>query len=114
MTGPSRQIGIGRPSFLTEHQKTDLYGAALRILAEIGMRLHHEEARSAMLDAGCTLDDDGRVHVPATVIDAARATAPASFTVFDRAGEPAMEVGGYNAYFGTGSDLMHLYDLETG
>jgi trimethylamine---corrinoid protein Co-methyltransferase len=34
--------------------------------------------------------------------------------VFDRAGEPAMALGGYTAYFGTGSDLMSTYDLETG
>ena len=34
--------------------------------------------------------------------------------VFDRAGAPAMRLGGRRSYFGTGSDLMNLYDLETG
>ena len=34
--------------------------------------------------------------------------------VYDRAGEPAMSLGRSNSYFGTGSDLMSTYDLETG
>ena len=114
MTQTSKQIGIGRPSFLSEQQKSEIYAAALRILADIGMRLHHDEAQTIMLAAGCSLDDDGRVHVPATLVDRARGTAPASVTMYDRNGEPAMELGGANAYFGTGSDLMHLYDLESG
>ena len=33
--------------------------------------------------------------------------------VYDRDGELAMELGGYNSYFGTGSDLMSIYDFET-
>ena len=34
--------------------------------------------------------------------------------VYDRAGEPAMDLGGRRSYFGNGSDVMHLHDLETG
>jgi trimethylamine--corrinoid protein Co-methyltransferase len=33
--------------------------------------------------------------------------------VYDRGGELAMELGGYNSYFGTGSDLMSIYDFDT-
>ena len=48
------------------------------------------------------------------MVENSRRTAPTSFTVYDRNGEPAMEVGHYHSYFGTGSDLMSVYDLETG
>ena len=34
--------------------------------------------------------------------------------VYDRNGELAMQLGGTNTYFGTGSDLMSIYDFETG
>ncbi len=34
--------------------------------------------------------------------------------VYDRAGEAAMDLGGRRSYFGNGSDVMHLHDLETG
>jgi trimethylamine--corrinoid protein Co-methyltransferase len=104
----------GRLAFLTEDDKGRIYAAALHILAEIGMRVHHDEARELMLAAGCTRDDDGRVHVPGELVEGARESAPTSFEMFDRTGAPAFTLGGYAAVFGTGSDLMHLYDLENG
>ena len=51
---------------------------------------------------------------PPMLVGWARVMAPASFMVYDRAGDPAMELGGRNSYYGNGSDLMHLFDLETG
>ena len=104
----------GRLAFLNEDDKARIYEAALHILGEIGMRVHHEEGRDLMLTAGCTLDDDGRVHVPGDLVQRARESAPASYLMYDRAGEPAFALGGYEAVFGTGSDLMYLYDLESG
>jgi len=114
MTDVSKQIGVGRPSFLTEPQKQQIYDTALGILADIGMKVLHEEGEAVMLAGGCTRDDAGLVHVPAELVRKARETVPASFTVYDRNGEPAMELGGRNSYYGNGSDLMHLFDLETG
>ncbi|HQJ98618.1 MAG TPA: trimethylamine methyltransferase family protein [Thermoleophilia bacterium] len=105
---------VGRLAFLTDDDKKRIYEAALHILAAIGMRVLHEEGRELLLAGGCTLDSDGLVHVPGEVVARARATAPAAIPVFDRAGEPAFSLEGYETTFGTGSDLMHLYDLETG
>jgi trimethylamine---corrinoid protein Co-methyltransferase len=104
----------GRLTFLEKDDKTRIYEAALQILADIGMRVHHDEGRGLLLASGCTLDDNGRVHVPLELVARTRATTPAAFTLYDRGGETAFPVGGYAAVFGTGSDLMHLYDLETG
>jgi trimethylamine--corrinoid protein Co-methyltransferase len=104
----------GRLSFLAESDKQRLYDAALHILDAVGMRVHHAEALELLAASGCRVDDAGRVHVPARLVDEARSSAPASFVLHDRMGEPACAVGGYEAAFGTGSDLMHLYDLESG
>ena len=114
MSDTSKQTGTGMVTFLSDEQKRRIYDAALGILADIGMKVLHDEGEAVMLQGGCTRDADGLVHVPAALVERARATAPASFTVYDRDGEPAMQVGGRNAYYGNGSDLMHLYDLETG
>jgi trimethylamine--corrinoid protein Co-methyltransferase len=114
MTNVSKQTGVGRTTFLTEPQKQQIYDTALGILADIGMKVHHDEGEAVMLAGGCTRDDAGLVHVPPALVGKARETAPASFTVYDRSGEPAMKVGGRNSYYGNGSDLMHLFDLETG
>jgi trimethylamine--corrinoid protein Co-methyltransferase len=113
-TGDDKTTRAGRLTFLRDDDKRRVYEAALHILAEIGMRVHHDEGRELLLAAGCTLDDDARVHVPGELVERARGTAPARIPMFDRAGEPAFTMGGYAAVFGTGSDLMHLYDLESG
>ena len=105
---------IGHISVLDERAKRDIYDAALEILGAVGMRLDHDGARTMLLDAGATLTPAGHVLIPRELMERARETAPSSITVYDRAGEPAMELGGYNSYFGTGSDLMSTYDLETG
>jgi trimethylamine--corrinoid protein Co-methyltransferase len=114
MADSSKEIGAGRVSFLTEEQKRRIYDTALGILSDMGMVVLHEEGEQVMLDGGCTRDADGNVHVPAALVEQARESVPASFLVYDRAGEPAMDLGGYRSYFGNGSDVMHLHDLETG
>ena len=104
----------GRLTMLSDKGKQDIYDAAVRIATEIGMRVPHPVSRDLLVAAGATVDDGDLVHVSREMIENARKTAPASFTVYDRDGELAMEVGKYHSYFGTGSDLMTIYDLETG
>ncbi|RPI30264.1 MAG: hypothetical protein EHM52_03595, partial [Actinomycetota bacterium] len=98
MSESSRQIGAGRVSFLTEEQKRRIYETALGILADIGMVALHDEGEAVMLEGGCTKDSDGLVHVPAGLVARARETVPVSFVVYDRDGEPAMDLGGRRAY----------------
>ena len=114
MSDSSKEIGAGRVSFLREEQKRRIYDAALGILGDIGMVVLHEEGEQVMLDGGCAKDADGLVHVPAALVEQARESVPRSFVVYDRVGEPAMDLGGYRSYFGNGSDVMHLHDLQTG
>ena len=104
----------GRLTVLSDKGKNDIYAAAVRIMSEVGMRVPHAASRDLLARAGATVEDGDLVHVSRDMVETARATAPASFTVYDRDGEPAMELGGYHSYFGTGSDLMSVYDLETG
>ena len=63
---------------------------------------------------GCRVDADGRVHVPRRLVKMARESVPSLIHLFDRDGDLAMELGGQNSYFGTGSDLLSTYDIETG
>ncbi|MHB8870787.1 MAG: hypothetical protein ACYC6T_18865, partial [Thermoleophilia bacterium] len=55
---------IGRLSFLSEEQKRDIYIAALDVLAKVGMKVYHEEARQMLLDAGCTETPEDRILMP--------------------------------------------------
>ncbi len=78
------------------------------------MILYHKTATELLLDAGCRVDADGRVHVPKHLVEKARESVPSLIHLFDREGDLAMELGGHNSYFGTGSDLMSTYDIESG
>ena len=104
----------GRLTVLTEEKCRAIYDAALTVIAEVGMTVPHETARRLLLDAGATIEGEDLVRIPRDLVARARDTAPPMIPVYDRDGELAMQLGGFNAYFGTGSDLMNTYDLETG
>jgi trimethylamine---corrinoid protein Co-methyltransferase len=104
---------VGRLSFLTEEQKRDIYLAALEVAGRVGMKVYHEGVRDLLGEAGCEVNGE-TVRMPRRLIEQARLSAPAVVNIYDREGRLAMELGGHNSYFGTGSDLMHTYDLETG
>jgi trimethylamine--corrinoid protein Co-methyltransferase len=104
---------VGRLTFLSDEKKRDIYLAALEICATIGMRVYHVEVERMLTEAGCTKTADERVLMPRHLVEQARLSVPACVNVYDRDGVLALELGGYNSYFGTGSDLMSTYDLET-
>jgi trimethylamine--corrinoid protein Co-methyltransferase len=103
-----------RLTFLSEEKCQKIYDGALSIIADIGMLVPHAAARDLLVAAGAFVEGEDRVRIPRQMVAKARETVPSTIPVFDRNGEPAMELGGYNSYFGTGSDLMSIYDLETG
>jgi trimethylamine--corrinoid protein Co-methyltransferase len=87
---------------------------AKRILAEIGMEVRGEELRQRLLAAGLPTDKGGRVLFPADVVDQALATAPRSFTLFDRDGNPHANIGGDAVHFVPASSGLKILDHRTG
>jgi len=103
-----------RLSYLTDADKAAVYEAALEIMATIGQRVHHPQALELLRAAGATVEEPDLVKIPRELVEKARATAPPVIEVYDRAGEPAMSLGRYNTYFGNGSAVTSVYDVETG
>lgn len=103
-----------RLSYLEEGAKRRLIDGSLRVLEEVGGLVQHDGALTLLHQAGCACRADGLVRIPRLVVERAISTVPASIILHDRTGEPALQLGGYNTYFGTGSDLMWQYDPETG
>jgi trimethylamine---corrinoid protein Co-methyltransferase len=103
---------VGRPHVLSEVDKRKIYGAGLRIAETVGMRVTHPIALELLAQAGCSLTS-GLVRIPPRLVEHARRSVPSLITMYNRNGEVAMELGGYNSYFGTGSDLLETWDLET-
>jgi trimethylamine--corrinoid protein Co-methyltransferase len=104
----------GHLTYLSEADKRAIYEAALEIMACVGQRVHHAEALELLRGAGCEVTEPDLVRVPAELVEQARASVPAMIEIFDRAGRPAMSLGGYNTYFGNGSAVTSVYDLESG
>jgi trimethylamine--corrinoid protein Co-methyltransferase len=113
MTRSQPPSAVGRLTFLSEDARQAVFDTAVDVIGRVGMRVLHPEALALLRDAGAEIAGDDLVRLPRRLVTDALATVPHSFTVFDRAGEPAFVLGGYSSVFGTGSDLMHLFDLET-
>jgi len=91
-----------------------LHEASLSILERTGVVLHDAEAVERLHGAGARVGDDGRVHVPASVVDWALSVAPRAVTLHDRSGTPRLALEGDNAFFGPGSDCLNVVDHRTG
>jgi trimethylamine--corrinoid protein Co-methyltransferase len=88
---------------------------ARRIMAETGMEIRGENMRQRMLDHGLETDVSGkRILFPADVVDAAIASAPKSFTLYDRDGQAHAEIGGYNVHYVPGSSGLKIQDHRSG
>jgi len=109
---PTSVLG-SRLTLLSEEKRQTIYDAALSIIADIGMVVPHAVARKLLVDAGASVEGEDLVRIPRELVAQARTTVPSMIPVYDRNGELAMQLGGFNSYFGTGSDLMSIYDLET-
>lgn len=110
----SREI-YQTPQFalLSEVQKEEIHLATLEVLRRTGVRVFSEEALELLHKAGCTLLDGNLAKFPPHLVEEAIRTAPPSITTYNRTGEPAMFLESTNVYYGTGSDLPNVIDLDT-
>jgi trimethylamine--corrinoid protein Co-methyltransferase len=93
----------------------DILDEAKRIMAETGMEIRGANMRQRLLDHGLKTDASGkRVLFSPDVVDAAIASAPKSFTLYDRDGEPHAEIGGNNVHYVPGSSGLKIQDHRTG
>jgi trimethylamine--corrinoid protein Co-methyltransferase len=103
-----------RMRVLNEEQARAIHHAALEILEQTGFVMEHPQVQRMLLDAGCRLDDEGRLLMPERLVEYALKTAPRQITLYDQQGRRAMPLVNGNFYFGTGSDTIFTIDPETG
>jgi trimethylamine---corrinoid protein Co-methyltransferase len=87
---------------------------AKRILAEVGMEIRGKELRTRLLDHGLKQHENGRVLFSADVVEKAIETAPTSFVLHDRDGNPHADIGGDRVHFVPGSSGLKVLDHRTG
>jgi trimethylamine--corrinoid protein Co-methyltransferase len=101
-------------SRLSDEQCKTLHSASLEILERTGARLHHQPAVELLRRAGASVTEGNRVRIPAKMVEAALETAPDEVVLHNRNGEPALRVGGYRTFYGTGSDCLNILDHRGG
>jgi trimethylamine--corrinoid protein Co-methyltransferase len=109
--------GGGLPSslrLLSDAQLEQIHDASLEILGRTGVRVCDGEALDLLRDAGCSMGENDVVRFPATVVEEAVEAAPSRIVLKHRSGDSELVLEGPRSYFGTGSDLPHTLDLETG
>ena len=99
---------------LSEDQLRELHSASLEILERVGVRFYEEEAVQLMKQGGCTLGENGCIHIPAWRVEWALRCAPKRQVMCDRDGNRVLYLEGRNSYFGPGSDCLHILDHRTG
>jgi trimethylamine--corrinoid protein Co-methyltransferase len=98
---------------LTRAQLEQVHDASMTVLEQTGLRIDSGEARALLEEAGAHAGGDGRVRIPARLIEWAVGVAPSNVTVYDRSGREAMRLGRRRTYFGTGSDTPWVIDPRT-
>lgn len=95
---------------LSESDLDRLHAAALEVLRDPGARITRPEARDLLVGNGATLEGEDLVRIPPELVERALEAAPSRFTIFDRAGEPALELGAGNVYVGAGVTNLNYLD----
>lgn len=103
-----------RLELLSPEDLDRLHEAALAVLADPGVRITTQAARELLLAHGARLEGEDVLRIPAELVEHALRIAPKRFTIFDRTGEPALELGAGNVYVGAGVTNLNYLDPRTG
>jgi trimethylamine--corrinoid protein Co-methyltransferase len=99
---------------LAERALERIHESALAVLEETGCRIHSRRLLRLLADHGSDIDAERSIaRIPATVVSSALADAPASFTLYDRNGKAALEMGSGEAYAASGHGALYVIDEET-
>jgi trimethylamine---corrinoid protein Co-methyltransferase len=87
--------------------------ASLEILEKIGVDVHDHKASEILVKGGAKANGL-RVQIPAHMVTKALSTTPKQITLYNRHGKVAIRAGGYNSYYGGGSDCLNILDHRSG
>ncbi len=95
---------------LSDEQLTQLHEASVEILERTGVIVNLRESAEMLEDAGARSSRDGRVRIPASMVDEALRTAPSRVVLCSREGEQSVFLEGHRSYFGCSSDCINYME----
>lgn len=102
-----------RVKFLEDSLIEKIVAEARDLLCTVGLTVENAAATDLLLEHGARLTE-GRVLLNAEMIDQALAAAPASFALYDSAGNQTHDLGGDRVHFTPGSAAIYFLDGQTG
>ena len=98
---------------LTADQRFKIIQAAKSVLERTGCRVSHKGALAMLEKAGAHIDGE-RVRVPRSLVEDCLRKAPRGILIYDREGNPAMDLSGTKSYYGTSTGSPNTKDAVTG
>ena len=100
---------------LSEDQRQEIFRAALHVLEHTGIEVHNDEALGVLKAQGAWVDGT-RARIPGYLVRRALASAPSSFTVYSREGDPDKDItiGPNFINYGPGPTCPNFRDARTG
>jgi len=110
---PAGAVG-GSYTPLSEDELHSIYQTALRLLSELGMGEVPPRLWADLIAAGANDLGQGRIGMPADMVERCIKTAAKDFTLYGRDPARDIHVGGARVYFGTGGAAVTTLDLDAG
>ena len=105
----------GPMSLIDEERLEQLHRNSMRILSEIGIKVMSSKALELFEKAGAIVDHDEQViRIDESIVDAALATAPSSFTLTSRNPAKRLTLGGDALVFGLVAGPPNVHDRVNG
>jgi trimethylamine--corrinoid protein Co-methyltransferase len=100
---------------LNDERMDALHRNSMRILSELGIRVMSERAMSLFEKAGAIVDRENmNIRIDESLVDAALATAPSSFTLTSRNRDKQLYIGGNAMAFGLVAGPPNVHDRVNG
>lgn len=98
---------------LNDQQLADIHSAALEVLEKTGVVITHPKGLEILAGAGCIVSD-GRVRIPAALVEKSIDSAPKSIAFGNRDNSRQIILEDKNTYFGATIDCVNYLDPDTG
>ena len=98
---------------LTDHDMQRIHQTALKLLETVGLAQAIPSCVEAMTARGCWINAQGRLCIPASLVEDTLASCARNFVLHARDPKHDMEPSGNRVYFGTAGAAVHIVEPET-
>ncbi|WP_164659147.1 trimethylamine methyltransferase family protein [Tropicibacter sp. Alg240-R139] len=99
-------------NLLSQQDMERIHSAALDALETIGLADAPQSGIDYLVDAGCTLGDDGRIRFPRALVEDMLTKANRDVTLYSRDGKTDLDLTGAKVHYGTAGAAVSMVDPD--